>query len=996
MGEKDKNLSDEPSNADIESPLSPDDTPALSEEEIAIGGIAKNVEINQEQSAEVQNIEGNPKEVAVEGVKKVTRERIAIRKMTPEQFNTYIDRKIELRESREPSRLKRFDTIVTQSIWKYREVNRYVAAEAYMKWMKSITPDTEAVEITDKNSEFVKSVLPTFLKTTDYDQLGEILRSELQEGAVNLETIIEKEDYEDTFIADAPPVVVEAMVADYMRTGHIKTTQSGKIKLSKQGKQEGLPLNYAAIENADFMFDLLNEEFHTPAATLRELYAASNKATEIKKIEIKTKNTSSKVLHLTELLIGNKNADINFFEEVVETIKSMPKEDQPDAIVLSGIVQGDFKFWEKPRKTTLVPELNSMDKQFKHAKEMIDKITESGIPLIYNMSNDDRRIAREYTVEVFRKMFDMAGSQDGVAYWQMDKMEQHPAWIAHLKFQNDVVMPYCLKSGRRLRTASEMYDESNGEVTLEEYFVLFDVYRALAASGEINPIYRELLDIDNIILPDQPNEGQDLIIAHDFDFKITGKNTEYSQMIRHNMNFSTQPMYAGHMKTPMDTIAQMKIEGEAEGLDALVTEHNQEMMGVKMHDTWVISTPGFIDAKRFMESTALTTDAQGDISRRLVTTRRRMSSPAATMHEFTADKRHILTVFNKKLMDKADSLPERTVLAFASDWQNGSSTARPDYQVKYMDFLNQKIIPNNPTYLFFGGDIIHGRNYPDFPSESEITSLMSMNSQERFVQMMIERALTSLNPEDLKNLMQVGVIPGNHEWNSGTTKWHGYTFSTYLRQIFENLYRENGIDPKVKQYEAIMTPKGDLFKSWTAVEKIGAYGVLNQHFALEKGGKGGMSSLPVTQAHGFFNGAGDLMKNIDLSVFHHWHHPQYTQVRNKLAVVTGSLAGQSQYEFLRGYRAEIGVSLLHIGGGKPVQADFISEETLQNHTIKEGFWSDKFLKEEFGIKNHQDFDPKRHGIYMMEGYPKSALQQGILRMRGEVAGKADSTSMLGV
>jgi hypothetical protein len=164
--------------------------------------------------------------------------------------------------------------------------------------------------------------------------------------------------------------------------------------------------------------------------------------------------------------------------------------------------------------------------------------------------------------------------------------------------------------------------------------------------------------------------------------------------------------------------------------------------------------------------------------------------------------------------------------------------------------------------------------------------------------------------------------------------------------------------------------------------------MLLQHMILERGGKGGGTKPPVFQAQTLYEGQGDLVKNIDVSVFGHWHHPQYGLFGNKLAVVSPALAGLSGYEWMRGYRAVLGGSLIHLGGGLPPQVEFLSADTLNRHEIQNGYFSPKSLKKE-GFKDDKHFDVVSHGFADRRS-PKSALQKALWNIGSEILYSAHS------
>lgn len=742
--------------------------------------------------------------------------------------------------------------------------------------------------------------------------------------------------------------------------------------------------------NVEIAAGLLSQTQQELPDNLLTIYQAHNEQT-IDQIEFKTDEPSIRVVYMSELLIGNQDSAVDFYEDTVNKLKDLPDDMKPQYAVLSGFMQGDFKYLQKSRRSTLVPELNSMNAQFKFARQMIKKMQDADINVIYNIGDDDRRIAEEYTIEVFRKMQDLAKSQENVNWSKIDKMNQHPAWNTHLQFQISKVVPFCLKAGRRLYTADEMAEKTNGKISEDEYFIHFAEHQSAKHGIKLARGYASWIKNTKAEI------GQDFLITDDLDIHVKTAGKTYTDSIRHYMGFSPRPMYQNHMKNSTEPLAQMASNGHKTP-DMFVTQNNHEEVGVDHQGSFVISTGGLIRASNFLKASGSRTDARGDISRRLNTTRRRTPEPSASIHERTDDGRHIVTFMNETLYEKSYSIPERMTIAELCDFQTGSITARPDILAKYLDYIRTRVIGERATALFFGGDMIHGRNYPHFPSESQMTGLMAMDSQEDFNIKLFEQSFKDVAKTELDALVKVLVQPGNHEWNSGTFKWHGYSFITYMRNVFEKMYARAGysdeeIADRVKSHEATITKKGEYASGYTGIEYFGDMGVLIQHYLLERGGKGSGGDLPIYQAHHYATGGAELMENVDVFMAGHWHHPQYAMFGDKLALVGGSMAGISDYEIKRGYRPTIAGTLLHIGGGLPPQIEFVSEKTLHDHKITTGGFTDAVLKEQ-GYKTDRDFEPYKHGIFMPDLFAKSALQKKILQMGRNASQRSDKISVL--
>jgi hypothetical protein len=754
-------------------------------------------------------------------------------------------------------------------------------------------------------------------------------------------------------------------------------------KLSKSTEEK--PAN----PNTEIAAELLTRPLGDTPQDLRSIYTADQQPIDV--VEIETHRPSANVLYMSELLIGHKDSAVDFYLDTVDQISHLPENMKPDIAVVSGFLQGDFRNLEKARRSTLVPGLTTMDAQFKYARQMLEKLQDTGTKVIYNMSNDDRRIAEENTFEVFRKMEHYARDSETISWTTQDRMRRNPQWNTHHQFQVKEVFPFCLRNGRQLYSAEQMTELTNGEITVEEYFVLFGAKQALESKSRVPTSYETWLK------QVESTQNNDLIITDDLNMTITTEGKEYHDSIRHYLGFSPQPMYQNHMKSSVEAVAQLAANGH-QTPDMFVTQNNQEEVGVGSQGAWIISTGGLLRARNFLSAPGRRTDARGDVSRRIATTRRRISEPSASMHERTDDGRHIITFMNESLREKSHSLPDRMTIAELCDLQTGSITARPDILAKYLDYIRTRAMGERATSIFFGGDMLHGRNYPHFPSESQMTGLMAMDSQEAFNTAMFQQAFKDTSADELRALEKVLVQPGNHEWNSGTLKWHGYSFTTYMRNLFERMYARAGfsdeeIAARVKSHEATITQKGEYASGYTGVEYFGDMGVLIQHYLMERGGKGSGGDLPVYQTNHFATGGGDLMKNVDIFMAGHWHHPQYGMFGDKLGIVGGSIAGLSDYELKRGYRPTIAGTLMHIGGGLPPQVEFVSEQALHNHTIKTGGFTPEVLEGE-GYRDDADFDPIRHGIFLPDSFAKSALQKKVLAMMRSASQRADKISIL--
>lgn len=142
-----------------------------------------------------------------------------------------------------------------------------------------------------------------------------------------------------------------------------------------------------------------------------------------------------------------------------------------------------------------------------------------------------------------------------------------------------------------------------------------------------------------------------------------------------------------------------------------------------------------------------------------------------------------------------------------------------------------------------------------------------------------------------------------------------------------------------------------------------------------KMGKGAGGGLPVYDAYKRAIGLGDEEKaNVFMGA--HWHNPQSAILGNKLVVVGGAMAEQSQFEDSLGYSARLAGTVVMIGGGKPIKVVTVGAEALDNHGVRHGWFTPGNLADH-GYHDDPDFDVRRHGMYTPNGTPKSALQKSL-------------------
>lgn len=739
-------------------------------------------------------------------------------------------------------------------------------------------------------------------------------------------------------------------------------------------------------------------------------------------------------LYLADLLVGSKFSDNEFFNEVVEKVASLPKADAPDQVVISGLYMGDFGGRKKNSRWMLKNGLRTLDEQFHHGKAKLDQLKEIGAPVVYSLSDNDIDIVEELTFEAFDQMLKLAKQHakdnrdnDDVKR-QLSKLEQakaNPHWPEYYRFTQEVAFPYCVRSGRALMStegvvqkafelsrsiaedleagdltqaeATRLGDQlarlrrdiSAGEYDKPEREILYDAYRRQSEGQRLQPIHRNILDIPAL------KDTDSLQVVEDFEMHTKTRGAEYLDLIRHRFQTTKQPV-SNYFATPTKIRKQLAADGQ-DKYDNIILTGQHEAAGVfGTNNEAIHSIGGLQDVRKAVNSKGYILTSPANQMGKEVLSRKRFHPSSATSIERLDDGTQLVNIYNKHLMEISESLTEPVTIMLQCDWQAGNIASRPDLQIKQLDIVNRRL-GQGTLYLALGGDHVEGRNYSDFPRESGRTGLMGMDQQFEFVRLMVEESLEQLSRDEMDNLVVKATI-GNHEYNSGTLKWNGYSFfepiiDPYKKAFSSRGYTYDEVRDKVQIQDTLVTDRGEPFKTYETVFRIGEVGVSLSHFFGAGRGTGGQP--PAFTGFNQTTGLGAVRKDIDVGIFGHYHHASYMVGGNKLYLGAGSLNGITGFEYERGLRSASSIVSLKLAPGRAPQIEIMSEEAINNYKIPDGPFSDKQLRIDHGYRDDKGFDIGKHTPYLDDRFPKSALQKRVLSLGREAAFSVDRTGMLG-
>jgi len=718
-------------------------------------------------------------------------------------------------------------------------------------------------------------------------------------------------------------------------------------------------------------------------AILKKLHARHDKETKMAVIPIEVED-SFKIQHICEIRIGHQDTDVIQLEEIVQSLEARTKAELPSLLVVTGLIQGTFQHIQKSRRNTLVTGLKSDGKQLAVAKKLLKRITHLGIKVVVNKGDDDKIWAENtalFMMDALEKHDKPNSKKKSLSYIQIDRMKGTKRWDKVYDFVWRIALEYQLRAGRRLYSADEVAEKTDGAIKMEESAMLLEAYDILCRGEAVSSEWSAVLEVEKIPLPGKVFDNYTVVDDCQFQVQITdketGKKSQILVMEKHFFRLTATSMISD------PTAVLRAINGQIKNMGGKVpnyifVEHEEQSLIFSTGSLTIVSLPGM--QKMNIERRSQNANVQSDPIHRIATTRREVVTSGTMPFTIFPDKSFEASLFNRYYMEKANISKDRIAIPIFADWQTGSISASSDLQAIFLDFVLHELLPNHPTYLQWLGDINHGFNYPYHAIENQLTGLISADSQKEFNEKMIYRAVCEVPKKHLvEYLMHVGIVPGNHEWNSGS-KWPGVVHCDMIKSAFElGLMRAGAYDPALKNYKAISRVKvydsaldrsGNFMKVWASQQNIGGYGFRFQHLIVEKGARG-TGGLPIYALKSQL--CSNDFRGVDFLATGHWHNPELLKIGNTTGVINGSLAGPTGYEYLKALKATLGATVFYVGGNQPPSVRFMNAETLANYQPK-GFYSEKNLNE-LGFKTDSGFNRLRHGFIPMDGQPQSAIQK---------------------
>ena len=270
-----------------------------------------------------------------------------------------------------------------------------------------------------------------------------------------------------------------------MRTQTVGAPRSSEVPPSRPAKiqKETGDISGEGIEEDPPLRTTITQKHIEGLQEEDDAHEAFNKKRMVNKLHVDIKGKSARVMHLTELLYGHKDADLKFAERALSHLETLSPKERPDVVVVSGLIFGSYQHREKNNRRTKTMSVNN---QLGKAKEFIERLQNMGMTVIYNKSDNDQKIIEDYTYDAVRIVEGVArenGADWPTSFAHFDRAQQSHLWQRNYEFQWDVVFEYMLRCGRRLSTKEEVQRDTEEEI--EEYLLLLDAHSRLERGEQL-------------------------------------------------------------------------------------------------------------------------------------------------------------------------------------------------------------------------------------------------------------------------------------------------------------------------------------------------------------------------------------------------------------------------------------------------------------------------------------------------------------------------------
>ena len=658
---------------------------------------------------------------------------------------------------------------------------------------------------------------------------------------------------------------------------------------------------------------------------------------------------------LLMFMAGSNFGNIYHSEVDTNNMIDMAIANHVDTIYIQGLIYSTYYHNQTSRRLLTDPTYETLDSRLEAAQKVIKKLNNAGIKVVYQMGDE------EYNL--YQDLFRIYVREQGVKgnnFLKREDLRSKFDWVRPVIIQE--LIPYLIRSGEDV---ANLYTDEETRTNVSKLCHAIKRYREGLPLGDlaglIKPEFLEDTDMFRVVYStidkyskDDPAIAVNLIASN-------GRSTKGNASVIKNLR-----LYQS------DVVDKAKLKSTPQ----LFVDSKQPFMQIAYEgDEFTMNVPPMINDSFYMEHPDLLAGIKehviGDPTYKRVTqVNAKPNYPGGWMISGDIRDRMLIVPYYKRVKEvlehvqKTGKKMDLKTVGIINDWHIGSTTERPEYAVKFLDYLFYEC---NPTGIVVNGDLQQGYNFGKYPNESRHVAATSMTQQmisanklmrpylrsgfgvvsgdfdkadpnttakimahltnakliEKFdglygkvdrVKRGVDYKKVDLKlPEELKpyekairDKLSKVVNLEFMDIVEGNHEWNsdwdhkGYNEIEILRQELDTLKEVSGSDIDVTLTEFLVNSKGDFVNAPYGFRTINGYNNLYAHCF--KGGGG--TSSPTVSISKWLGSMAPNLPRIDKINSAHYHLFETSVIDNTLITITGSSAGQSGFEQNLGYSSQ--------------------------------------------------------------------------------------------
>lgn len=702
------------------------------------------------------------------------------------------------------------------------------------------------------------------------------------------------------------------------------------------------------------------------------------------------KISAEKGFPLMMFIAGANYGNIYHSEPDTQNMVDLAIANKVDTVFIQGFFYSTYYHYQTSRRMLTDPTYPTLSSRLQAAKAVIEKLTNAGIKVVYQMGDEEYYLYKDL-FRIYTREQEVIGND----FLKREDLRSKYDWIRPIIIQ--YLIPYLIRSGEDV---VNLYTDDSNKTSVTK------VCLAIKRYIEGNP----LGDFEDLIKPEFLKDTEMFKVVSSYVKQMDEENKKSILNLMSRPTYSRGPYSdersAAIKKAELTDIGQLNVNSSSSDM-SIVTDGRTINMSVPqmIRDEWY-EEPGLLSG--------IKESVLGDPTRKRITqVSKEPNYPGGFIITGNIEEKMVILPYFERLREIMEHV-QRTgeglpliVEGKINDWQLGSLTERPDYDIKFLDYLMYEA---GADILSFNGDLIQGYNYKGFANENRHLGATSITQQmlhfNRMIEPYVKDAMgvvnydfgpcshlayeimahlvkkelinrptgnfgnshtikrgidyktvnldlpTSLQPyesiirnklSNIKNLRNISIVEGNHEANSDWD-YKGFDETQLLAQMFEGYKKHSGSDVGISYAEFIANKYGDIMQASASTMEINGYRIFNTHYE-------GRGSKSITErAYKWLSGSKGSLPKIDILDFGHYHLFEMAVVRGTLVHCTGHGAGTSGYEYRLGYppKKPIYAYKMFMPDGSvrlvTIGANFLENYQIKNPYIK-GRGLDNFISD---------------------------------------------------